>query len=134
MNIAKNVLTFVLIFTIIAWVFGYINLNQDSYKGMTYQEQSQNIGSQFNEAVKKGTTAIKDTADTAFAVFEIIKDLITTIHQGIEKIAKFFGFDVNKHIPAGSGGSGGGQIIYDENGNPQIVGGGGFGGGGSGSW
>ena len=131
MNIAKSVLTFLLTFTIIAWVFGYINLNQDSYNDMTYQEQSQNIGSQFNDAVKKGTNAIKNTADTAFAVFEVIKDLITTIHQGIEKIAKFFGFDVNKHTPTNGPE---GQIIYDENGNPILVGGGGFGGGGGGSW
>ena len=54
MNIAKNLLIFVLIFAVIAWVFGFINFDQSTYEDMSFQEQAQSIGEQFNNAIQKG--------------------------------------------------------------------------------
>lgn len=129
MNVAKGILAFVLIFTIIAWIFGFINLNPSSYEGMDFQEQSQIIGDQFNKAVEKGTKAIKNIADVAMEGFNLISTIVKTIGNGIGKIAEFFKIDVffdNITGNYGPGASGGGEGGFQ--------GGGGFGGGGGSSW
>lgn len=129
MNIAKNILSFVLIFTVIAWFFGIINLDQDSYEDMTFQEQSINMGSQFNKAVEKGTSLVKGMADSAMTALNLLSSIITTIGNGLEKIAKAFGIEyvINKITGNyGPGASGGGEGGFQ--------GGGGFGGGGGSSW
>lgn len=126
MNVAKGILAFVLIFTIIAWIFGFINLNPSSYEGMDFQEQSQIMGDQFNKAVEKGTKAIKNIADMTMEGFNLISTIVKTIGNGITKIAEFFKIDVffdNILKPGLSGGGEGG-----------FQGGGGFGGGGGSSW
>ena len=126
MNVAKGILAFVLIFTIIAWIFGFINLNPSSYESMDFQEQSQILGDQFNKAVEKGTKAIKNIADVAMEGFNFLSSIISTIGQGLSKIAELLGIDAifDNITKPGSSGSGEGG----------FQGSGGFGGGGGSSW
>ena len=122
MNIAKNVLTFVLIFAVIAWIFGLINFNQDSYEESTFQEQSEILGAQFNNAVETGTNMIKKIADGAMQSFKWLSSIIDTIGNGINRIAELLGIK-----PVTTPGSTGGN-------HDGFQGGGGFGGGGGSSW
>lgn len=126
MNVAKGILAFVLIFTIIAWIFGFINLNPSSYEGMDFQEQSQSMGDQFNKAVEKGTKAIKNIADVAMEGFNFLSSTISTIGQGLRKIAELLGINAIFNNITKPGSSGGGEGGFQ--------GGGGFGGGGGSSW
>lgn len=121
-NTIKTILVFTLIIAIIAWLMGYINFNQEDYKNYTFQEQAQVIGSQFNNAIKKSTEAIKKISDTAMNVFKMIGEIISTVFNGLEKIANFFGFGYSP------GASGGGSLEDGFQGN------GGFGGGGGSTW
>lgn len=101
-NTIKTMLIFALIIAIIAWFMGYINFDQEDYKNYTFQEQAQIIGSQFNNTIKKGTEAIKKISETTISVFKKIGEIVSTIFNGLEKIAKFFGFG---YTPGASGGS-----------------------------
>lgn len=129
MNAAKNIVIFILIFTVIGWFFGYINLDMETFEGQTYEEQSKILGDQFDATVSKGTNALKNVADTAVEGFNMIASIVKTAFEGLKKIADFFGIDAlfeNILNPKPGGTSGGGEGGFQ--------GGGGFGGGGGGSW
>lgn len=129
MSMAKNIVIFILIFTVIGWIFGYINLDMETFEGQSYEEQSEILGDQFNSTVSKGTNALKSMADTAVDGFNMIASIVKTTFEGLKKIGDFFGIDAifeNILNPSAGGTSGAGEGGFQ--------GGGGFGGGGGSPW
>lgn len=90
---AKYLISFTLIFAIIAYVFGYINFDAGDYKDMTFQEQTQIYGQQFNQAITGGTEGLKKVANTVTKGIDMISSILATVYNGLAKIAKFFGID-----------------------------------------
>ncbi len=90
---AKYLISFTLIFAIIAYVFGYINFDAGDYKDMTFQEQTQIYGQQFNQAINGGVNGLQKISETVTQGINMISAILSTIYNGLGKIADFFGID-----------------------------------------
>lgn len=120
MKAGALIVSFTLIIGVIAWIFGTVNFEEESYVNIEFEEQAGEMGAQFMNSISGITDLLKQIADGAMAAFNMIGSLITTLFNGIEKIADILGVDVffeNLFNPRGHGISGPG-----------------FGGGGGSSW